>query len=315
MKGEVLMSFSSDVKNEIISSVKDTKKQKTALALGMICFGARLVTDNGHMKLRFATENPKIARKLYTVIKNDFAIPAKLRIHKTPKNIMYILGIDDEKYIEELFYTIGLLKRGESIKSFISFKIPPSVINIPACRKSFIKGAFLGAGSVSDPKKNSHLEFVTSHYKLSHDFEKLLTECDLSPKIVVRKSNYVLYFKNSSELADILIIMDAFNSLMEYHNAKIMKDMRNTINRKMNCDNANLTKTVEASLVQVRAIEKLRDKGLLEKLSPQLREIARLRLEYRELSLQELGSMLSPPIGKSGVNHRLRKLVAEAEKY
>ncbi len=309
------MSFSSDVKNEIIASANDSKKLRIAFVLGMICFGVRLSSDDGRTRLRFSTENPKIARKLYTLIKNDFSIPAKLSIHKTPKNIMYTLGIDDEKYIEELFFITGLLKRSESIKSFISFKIPQSAVSNPACKKAFIKGAFLGGGSVSDPKKNSHLEFVTSHYKLSHDFEKLLSDCDLSPKIVVRKSNYVLYFKNSSELADILIMMDAFNSLMEYHNAKIMKDMRNSINRKMNCDSANLTKTVEASLVQVRAIEKLRDKGILEKLSPQLREIARLRLEHRELSLQELGSMLSPPIGKSGVNHRLRKLVAEADKY
>ena len=173
----------------------------------------------------------------------------------------------------------------------------------------------MGGGSVSDPKKNSHLEFVTSHYRLSHDFQKLLNECDLMAKIVVRKSNYVLYFKNSQEIADILIMLDSFNSLMEYHNAKIMKDMRNSINRKMNCDNANLSKTVEASLMQVRAIEKLERLGILDKLTPQLKEIAKLRLEYRELSLQELGAMLSPPIGKSGVNHRLRKLVEEADKY
>lgn len=309
------MSFSTDVKSEIIASAESTKKQKLSLILGMLCFGARLVKHDDRTKLRFSTENPKIARKLYTMIKNELSIMAKLTIHKTPKNVMYIVAVDDEKYIEELFYLTGLLKRGESIDSFINFKISSSVVSNTACQKSFIKGAFLGGGSVSDPKKNSHLEFVTSHYKLSHDFQKLLTECDLSPKIVVRKSNYVLYFKNNSEVADLLIMLDAFDSLMEYHNAKIMKDMRNSINRKMNCDTANLSKTVEASLIQVRAIEKLESIGALDKLSPQLKEIARLRLEYRELSLQELGAMLSPPIGKSGVNHRLRKLVAEADKY
>ena len=309
------MSFSTDVKSEIIASAESTKKQKLSLILGMLCFGARLIKHDNRTKLRFSTENPKIARKLYTMIKNDLSIVAKLTIHKTPKNVMYIVAVDDEKYIEELFFLTGLLKRGDSLDGFINFKISSAVVSNAACKKSFIKGAFLGGGSVSDPKKNSHLEFVTSHYKLSHDFQKLLTECDLSPKIVVRKSNYVLYFKNNSEVADILIMLDAFDSLMEYHNAKIMKDMRNSINRKMNCDTANLTKTVEASLIQVRAIEKLESIGALDKLSPQLREIARLRLEYRELSLQELGAMLSPPIGKSGVNHRLRKLVAEADKY
>lgn len=309
------LSFSTDVKNEIISSSESTKRQKLSFVLGMLCFGARLIKDNGSTKLRFSTENPKIARKLYTLIKNEFSVVARLRIHKTPKNIMYIVAVDDEKHIEELFFQTGLLKRGETIHDFLNFKINRSLVSNSACKKSFIKGAFLGGGSVSDPKKNSHLEFVTSHYRLSHDFQKLLNECDLMAKIVVRKSNYVLYFKNSQEIADILIMLDSFNSLMEYHNAKIMKDMRNSINRKMNCDNANLSKTVEASLMQVRAIEKLARLGILDKLTPQLKEIAKLRLEYRELSLQELGAMLSPPIGKSGVNHRLRKLVEEADKY
>ena len=309
------MSFSSDVKNEIITSIEGTRKQKLSFVLGMLCFGARLIKINERTKLRFSTENPKIARRLYTMIKNEFSIKAKLTIHKTQKNIMYIVALDDEKYIEELFYITGLLKRGEAIESFLSFRISSSVIENSACKKSFIKGAFLGGGSVSDPQKNSHLEFVTSHFKLSRDFQKLLNSCDFSPKIVVRKSNYVLYFKNSTEVADILVMLDTFDSLMEYHNAKIMKDMRNNTNRRINCDTANLNKTVEASLVQVRAIEKLKHLGVLENLSPQLREIADLRLEYREMSLQELGSMMSSPIGKSGVNHRLRKLVAEADKY
>ncbi len=309
------MSFSADVKNEIITSIEGNRKQKLSFVLGMLCFGARLIKTQERTRLRFTTENPKIARKLYTLIKNDFSIVAKLTIHKTLKNIMYIVAIDDEKYIEELFYITGLLKRGEAINSFLNFRISSSVIENPACRKAFIKGAFLGGGSVSDPQKNTHLEFVTSHYKLSRDFQKLLNSCEFSPKTVLRKSNYVLYFKNAGEVADILVMLDTFDSLMEYHNVKIMKDMRNNINRKTNCDTANLNKTVEASLIQVRAIEKLKRLGVFDNLPLQLKEIADLRLEYREMSLQELGSMLSSPIGKSGVNHRLRKLVTEAEKY
>ena len=125
----------------------------------------------------------------------------------------------------------------------------------------------------------------------------------------------MVYFKNASEVGDLLITVDAYDSFMEYQNIKIMKDVRNNTNRKINCDNANLSKTVEASLVQVQAIEKLQRFGVLDQLSPQLKEIALLRLQYRELNLVELGAMLSHPIGKSGVNHRLRKLIAEAEKY
>lgn len=309
------MSFSADVKSEIINSQEDTRKQKLSFVLGMLCFGARLIKNDNRTKLRFTTENPKIARRFYTIIKNEFSIMAKLTIHKTPKNIMYMVAVDDEKYIEELFYITGLLKRGNPIESFLNFHISSSVMENQILKKSFIKGAFLGGGSVSDPQKNNHLEFVTSHYKLSRDFQRLLNSCEFFPKIVLRKSNYVLYFKNAGEVADILVMLDTFDALMEYHNVKIMKDMRNNINRKTNCDTANLNKTVEASLVQVRAIEKLKRLGVFENLPLQLKEIANLRLENREMSLQELGSMLSSPIGKSGVNHRLRKLVMEAEKY
>ena len=309
------MSFSSDVKNEIIASLETSRKQKLCYILGMLCFGSRLVNFEDTVRLRFTTENPKAARKFYTIIKNEFSIKAKLTIHKTKKTILYMVAVDDEKYIEELFYITGLLKRGTSIKEFISFGISPSVMSDAELRKSFIKGAFLGGASISDPQKTSHVEFVTSHYRLSKDFVKLLEKSDLKPKTVVRKSNYVIYFKNATDVGDILITVDAFDSFMEYQNIKILKDVRNNTNRKTNCDNANLMKTVEASLIQVQAIEKLQRLGVLDKLSPQLQEIARIRLEYRELNLQELGSMLSHPIGKSGVNHRLRKLVAEAEKY
>lgn len=309
------MSFSADVKNEIIKNFEGNRKQNLSFVLGMLCFGGRLIKNDNRTKLRFTTENPKIARRLYTLIKNEFSIVAKLTIHKTAKSIMYIVAVDDEKYIEELFYVTGLLKRGESINSFISFRISSSVIEHVSFKKAFIMGAFLGGGSVSDPQKNNHLEFVTSHFKLSRDFQKLLNSCEFSPKIVIRKSNYVLYFKTGSEVTDMLVMLDTFDSLMEYHNVKIMKDMRNNINRKTNCDNANLNKTVEASLIQVRAIEKLKRLGVYDNLPLQLKEIADLRLEYREMSLQELGSMLSSPIGKSGVNHRLRKLVMEADKY
>ncbi|MBR3932705.1 MAG: DNA-binding protein WhiA [Clostridia bacterium] len=309
------MSFSINVKNEIIASLESGKKQKLCYISGMLCFGARLVNTHDTIRLRFSTENPKIARKFYTLIKNDFSIKAKLTIHKTKKTIMYIVAVDDEKYIEELFFVTGLLKRGKTIKDFISFGVSPTIMSNPVYRKAFIKGAFLGGGSVTDPQKTSHLEFVTSHYRLSRDFEKLLAESDLLPKSIVRKSNYVIYFKNATDIGDVLITVDAFDSFMEYQNVKILKEIRNDTNRKFNCDTANLEKTIEASFVQVQAIEKLQRLGILEKLSPQLQEIAKIRLEHRELNLQELGSMLSHPIGKSGVNHRLRKLIAEAEKY
>lgn len=309
------MSFSSDVKNEIINQSGMTKKQRIALLSGMLCFGARISASPDGYHLKFSTENPRVARTLYSLMKSDCAIKANLRVFKGAKNILYFVTIDDTLEVNDLFHTIGLLSGGEDISRFLNFHISKKYISDAAEKKFFIRGAFLAAGSVINPRKNCHLEFVTSHYRLSKDMEALLAEFDLSVKTAVRKSNYVLYFKNNSDVADVLTILGAYNSLMEYHNIKIMKDVRNSINRKINCDTANMTKTIDASFKQVEAIERLEALGVLSNLSESLQEIARLRMQYKELGLKELGEMLNPPLGKSGVNHRLRKLIQEAEKY
>ncbi len=309
------MSFSSDVKNEIINQTEMTKRQRIARLLGMLCFGARISNTDGGFRLKFSTENPKIARTLYQLIKNDCDIKANLRVFRGPKSIVYFVTIDDTLEINDLFHTCGLLKRSEEIKDFGSYFISTSFISDSSEKKAFIRGAFLASGSVINPNKNCHLEFVTAHKRLCDDMSKLLSEFDLTVKTALRKTNYVIYFKHNSDVADILTLLGAYDSVMEYHNIKIIKDMRNSINRKMNCDSANMTKTLDAAFRQAQAIEKLQKLGVLDKMSDQLREVARLRLEYKELGLKELGEMMNPPLGKSGVNHRLRKLVEEAEKY
>ncbi len=309
------MSFSSDVKNEIIKSCESGKKLRICQILGMICFGAKLVGTSDGFRFRFQSENPKISRLLYTVLKNDMKLDAGIRIHKSVKNAAYHVVVENEEHIRRLFRYVGLIGPADELGSFINYKINSQLVKTSNEKKAFLKGAFLAGGSVTTPQKNFHLEFATTHYRLSTDFEKLLESLSMSPRTVMRKSSYVVYFKSGEEIADILTVLGAYDSVMEYHNIKIIKEMRNSINRKMNCETANMTKTIDASMAQVKAIEKLEKLGILSQLSEQLREIAHLRLEHRELSLQELGSMLSSPIGKSGVNHRLRKLVEEAEKY
>lgn len=309
------MSFSSDVKNEIIKQHDATKRMRIATLLGMLCFGARISVSDGKYLLKFSTENPKIARFLYSLIKNDCEIKATLSVFRGKKAVLYSVTLDDSLEIGDLFHTVGLLRRDEELEDFSNFRINPRTVSESSEKKAFIQGAFLAAGSVISPQKNCHLEFVTSHQRLSEDTAKLLEEFDLSPKIAIRKSNFVLYFKNSSDVADILTIFGAYDCLMEYHNIKIMKDVRNSINRKMNCDTANMTKTLDAAFKQAEAIEKLKKLGVLDKMNDSLREIANLRLQYKELGLKELGAMMNPPLGKSGVNHRLRKLIEEAEKY
>lgn len=309
------MSFSSEVKNEIMSQTEMTKRQRIARLIGMLCFGAHISDSQDGYRLKFSTENPKIARAFYQLIKKDCEITARLRVFRGPKNIVYYVTIDNELYINDIFHTVGLLKRNEEISDFKSYFIGNTYISDTPEKKEFIKGAFLASGSIIDPKKNCHLEFVSSHKRLCDDMQKLLSEFGLTVKTALRKSNYVIYFKSTSDVADILTLLGAYNCVMEYHNIKIVKDMRNSINRRMNCDNANMTKTINAAFKQAQAIEKLIRLGKLEELSSQLQEVARLRLENKELGLKELGEMMHPPIGKSGVNHRLRKLCEEADKY
>ena len=249
------MSFSSDVKNEIIKQTEMTKRQRIARLLGMICFGARISEADGGFRMKFSTENPKIARTLYQLIKNDCDIKANLRVFRGAKSIVYFVTLDDTLEINDLFHTTGILRRNEDITDFKSFCLNSSFVSDMSEKKAFIRGAFLASGSVINPTKNCHLEFVTSHIRLCDDMATLLSEFDLTVKTAMRKSNYVIYFKNNSDVADILTLLGAYDSVMEYHNIKILKDVRNSINRKMNCDAANMTKTLDASFKQAQAIE------------------------------------------------------------
>ena len=192
--------------------------------------------------------------------------------------------------------------------------VNPIVVQQPCCRRSFIRGAFLAAGSMSDPEKSYHFEIVCAAEAMAEQVKELLCSFETDAKIVQRKKVYVVYVKEGSQIVDILNIMEAHVSLMELENVRILKEMRNTVNRKVNCETANINKTVSAAVKQVEDITYLRDTIGFEKLSEGLEEIALARLSHPEASLKELGELLSPPVGKSGVNHRLRKLSELAEK-
>ena len=181
------------------------------------------------------------------------------------------------------------------------------------CKRAFIRGAFLASGSMSDPNKAYHFEIVCRTLEQAQRLQELMAEFETEPKIVERKGHYVVYLKDGSQIVDMLNVMEAYVSLMNLENVRIIKEMRNSINRKVNCEAANINKTVGAAVKQVADIELIRDKIGLDNLPVQLKEIAQIRLEHREAPLKDLGQYLDPPVGKSGINHRLRKLAAIAE--
>lgn len=182
------------------------------------------------------------------------------------------------------------------------------------CKRSYIRGAFLTAGSMSDPSKSYHFEIVCSEEEEAMHLRDIINSFDMDAKIVPRKKTFVVYLKEGSQIVDILNVMEAHIGLMELENVRILKEMRNSVNRKVNCETANINKTVSAAVRQMEDISYIKETAGFDKLPEGLKDVALTRLEYPEATLKELGSLLREPLGKSGVNHRLRKLSEIADK-
>ncbi len=304
------MSFSSNVKNEIIAKKYTREHAALSELAAIICFGGKLRKNEGEYTLSLVTENPKIARRIYSLLKGALNVNSTIKINKSgEKTSFYEVALSRYEDIVHVFRSIYLLDAHSELDSFVSFRIDGKLISTKERERAFVCGAFVMGGSVMDPHKTYHLEFTTGRYGITEDFMKLLEGMGIPCKLVMRKSKYVMYYKSSEDIADVLTVLGVVNALMEYHNAKIVKEMRNNINRTINCETANLNKTVDASVEQVKCIQKLMDSGKFDTLPDNLKDIAILRMEYRESPLKELGEMLNPPIGKSGVNHRLRKIM------
>ena len=181
------------------------------------------------------------------------------------------------------------------------------------CKRAFIRGAFLASGSMIDPNKSYHFEIVCRTPEQAARLQELMREFETDPKIIERKNYYVVYLKEGSQIVDMLNVMEAYVSLMNLENVRILKEMRNSVNRQVNCETANISKTVNAAVKQISDIELIRDVDGLDSLPLPLREMAMIRLEHPEAPLKDLGKYLDPPVGKSGINHRLRKLAAIAD--
>jgi len=211
--------------------------------------------------------------------------------------------ISDPTKISRIFEAYGYTK-----ESLLAHRVNLGVLEDECCRRSFIRGAFLTGGAVTDPAKSYHLEIVTNHFNVSRQTFSLLLEMGFSPKETSRSGNFIIYFKQSSAIEDILTYIGAPIHAMEIMSAKIEKDVRNTVNRKVNCDTANVTKIVDAAAAQIMAIEKIEMAGALKNLPDKLKQTAELRLKNPDLSIKELADISIPPVTKSCMNHRIRKL-------
>lgn len=296
------MSFSAEIKKELCKTALHKKCCIQAEAYGVLLFCSCF---RGSM-LRIMTESDAFAVRLPVLFKKAFQIEFdQLPAEKSGKRSFVITNVDKILSIGETF---GYDPR-ESVALHINF----GVLEEEHCRAAFFRGAFLAGGSVIDPLKGYHLEIGTSHYNVGREMPALLRESGFTPKSTERKSNYVTYFKQSEYIEDFLTAIGAPVAAMEIMNAKVEKNLRGSINRRVNCEAANLDKTVDAAMEQLEALRVLEARGTLDSLPEKLKEAAVLRRENPELTLSQLAELCDPPVSKSALNHRLRKLMVLAQ--
>ncbi|MCI9403533.1 MAG: DNA-binding protein WhiA [Oscillospiraceae bacterium] len=296
------MSFSSDVKKELCRTLPSRKCCAQAECYGLLLYANRF--DGS--EVRIVTESEDLAARLPALFKKAFHITFDRLPDPGPgKRVFSITDGDKLAVLSAVF--------GYDLTSAVAHHINFAVLEEDHCRISFFRGAFLAGGSVTDPTKGYHLELTTTHRSVARELSTLLREENFDPKEVQRGANHMTYFKQSEAIADFLTVIGAPLAAMELMNAKAEKDLRGGVNRRVNCDAANLDKAVEAAQSQIKAIRSLLERTGLEDLPPKLSEAARLRLDNPDLTLTELAALCDPPITKSSLSHRLKKLAELAE--
>lgn len=310
------MSFSGEVKEELTKHVSASRHCQLAELAALIHFCGSFKENGGMSALCFQTENQSVIRKYFTLLEKTFNISIDVvreTIKKENKNHSYSFLLEEEKLVYKIMQTVKLLDITEETHSFEQ-PVNTMLIKNSCCQRAFLRGTFLAAGSMSDPEKSYHLEIVCTNNMQAVQIRDMIQGFGIEAKIVLRKKYNVVYLKEGQSIADLLNVMEAHVSLMEFENFRIVKEMRNSINRRVNCEAANITKTVNASSKQIEDILFIRDHYGFHNLQDNLREMAEIRLDYPDATLKELGQYLNPPVGKSGVNHRLRKLSELAER-
>lgn len=287
------MSFSSDVRKTLCKVPEECEFCIVAELAGIMSFSGQLNAD----KLKFVTEKKFIAEKIVCDILKS---TGEKVTYSGDRNIK--IEISDENLLKSIREKTGFAREDfeKSLKS-------------ECCKRAYIRGAFLGGGCVANPNRNYHLEFDTRYKISAKRLFNVISECGISPKLTYRKGHYLVYLKGSDDIADILGLMGDNMSALNFYTVQMEKDVRNSINRQINCEMANQKKTSKAASRQLAAIKKIRANSAMKKLPEVLQEIAEVREKYPDISLKELGEMLSPPLGKSGVNHRLNRIIEYAE--
>lgn len=309
-----MASFASIVKKELTQLEVHPEHAKAELS-ALIRMNGSLTLMAHRFVLNIQTENPAIARRIYSLIRQVYHHEANFVVHrkmKLKKNYQYIVRLTEG--VNDILSDLAIL---DPTTMAISTTVPASVLKEPQRMRSYLRGAFLASGSVNNPETSRyHLEIYSLYADHNAGILKMMNHFHLNARTVERRSGYIVYLKEAEKIADFLQVIGATNAMLKFEDIRIVRDMRNSVNRLVNCETANMNKTIDAAQKQIENINYLKDHVGLDNLPTKLREIAVLRLAHPDVSLQELGAMVpGGTISKSGVNHRLRKLNQIAEGY
>lgn len=305
------MNFSQKVKEELVDKISNANHCRIAeiSAILSLC-GNVLIDENNQYALAVRTETEMTARKMYHLLRKTFRIEAeyaeKVSAYSKSQRT-YIVTIEDHEEAMRVLQATKLIREDGEIEENLSIT-NNIVIKKECCKRAFIRGAFMAAGSISDPSKGYHFEISCNSDGKSIQLINLLEYFQIEAKVVARKGKFVVYIKEGEGIVDVLNVMEAPIALMEMENIRILKDMSNYYNRQVNCETANIKKTVTTACRQIEDIQFIMKVKGINYLPEKLQDIAQMRIEHPDVPLQELGTMMTPPLGKSGVNHRLRKI-------
>ncbi|GMG65027.1 DNA-binding protein WhiA [Tetragenococcus halophilus] len=305
------MSFAADVKKELTSLEVHREHAKAELA-ALIRMNGSLSLFNQRLILNIQTENAAIARRIYSLLKEHFNVRSELLVRrkmKLKKNNVYIVRLkqDTRRVLDEL----SIMESGMP-----TTQVSNDIIGDTQKMRSYLRGAFMATGSINNPETSRyHLEIYSTYEAHNQDICKMLNDYDLNARTLERRNGHISYLKGAEHIADFLTLIGATNSMLKFEDVRIVRDMRNSVNRLVNCETANMNKTIDAASKQIQNIQFIEDRVGLSALPDKLQEIAELRLVHPEISLKELGEMLpSGAISKSGINHRIRKINEFADK-
>ena len=310
------MSFSGKVKEELSQQLPTARHCQIAELAAILSFcGSVIIDSRERFSIKIHTENIAVARKCFTLIEKTFNIETEnaIRRNQARGSTIYSVAVKRHTDAVRILQAVKLLDREGEVFEEMSV-VKNIVVQQMCCRRAFLRGAFLAAGSMSDPEKSYHFEIVCASEARAVQLQTMMDSFGVDAKIVLRKKTYVVYLKEGSQIVDMLNVMEAHVALMDLENVRILKEMRNSVNRIVNCETANIHKTVSAAVKQLEDIKYIQDTIGLDVLTDGLKEMALVRLEHPEATLKELGQLLSSPVGKSGVNHRLRKLSEIADR-